>query len=195
MQLGIMKNAIVDDDGRIKITLITSNNAGYVNKCEQYAPYGIFSIPKANVRVNIETQSLSNVVVTGYNNQITDTNFTEKTEGTIVNYSDNWYNITTSSGIYYQPTNTSYKENAIAGQTTNKVLIDMMQIIIDVISYLANHTHNAGSYNAPNGPVTGTSGAPVSAPPSDSKIQADKTNITNNKNLIITNTYTPYNNW
>lgn len=195
MQTAIMKEANVNDDGRVQITLSTSNNAGYNNVCEQYAPYGIFSIPNADVRVNIETQSYANVVVTGYNNTITDVNFSEKTAGTVVTYSNNWYNITTNTGIYYQPRNSGNKENAIAGQTTNKVLIDIMQIIIDIVTYLQSHQHEAGAYQANGTPVTGTSGSPASAPPSTSTITKDKTNVTSNANLIITGSYKPYNNW
>lgn len=195
MQTAIMKEVSVNDEGRVQVTLSTSNNAGYNNVCEQYAPYGIFSIPNADVRVNIETQSYANVVVTGYNNTITDINFIEKNAGIVAIYSNNWYNIIANTGVYYQPRNSGNKENAIAGQTTNKVLIDIMQIIIDIVTYLQSHQHEAGSYQVNGSPATGISGSPVSAPPSISTITKDKTNITSNANLIITNTYKPYNNW
>lgn len=193
--LGRIISAAYDNTiGRVFVKLASSTNTGLQNNCEQYQDWGHISVPTDEQLVNVEEDALSQVKVTGYNNQIYDNNFILN-PGESCNYSSNWYHIRATNGIYMQPVNTSNKENAMMGQSTNKVLSDIMSLLIDIINYLATHTHSAGTYTADlttGKIIEGTfSGIPVQNIPNDSNIVSDKNYIENNHNLAITNSYQP----
>jgi hypothetical protein len=198
----IMKSATRNtEDGRVKVTLSTSTNAGYANTCEQYNDYGHYSVPLPTGIVNIEQQTLSNVVVTGYNNTITDEHFTLQ-PGESANYSTGWYQIRANDGVYIQKANTTSKENEMMGNSTNHILRDILNRLIALETWADAHKHNPGTFEVslpgtlnPGGPtivsVTGVSENPTVASPSGDNISADATYIANNKNLAGS-TYTPY---
>jgi hypothetical protein len=183
--IGEMKSASYDaTTGTVKVILRTSTTVGYPDTSEQYSPYGIMSVPLPDVLVNVDNQARSQNMVTGYNNRIMDENFSIN-PGEISLYSVNWYNHTHNAGISMQPRNSINKENAVMGQSTNKVLIDIMSLLISVIQYLDEHVHTGVTTGG------GNSGPPLDPAPSDTVVSEDKDYIEANKNLAITGTYEP----
>jgi len=192
-------NPVINPDGSISVSLYTSTNLGYLNQCSQYQSWGIYSIPTANQIANIEQQADTNVVVTGYNNRITDTNFTATTQGSTSLYSLSWYlcdDAGSGKGIYAQPVNTANQENFMMGQSTNKVLLDIMNLLVEVITYLGTvetifnaHVHSGVMTGSGTSAVSTT---PWGTPPDPTTVNNDNTYITANKNLAITGTYTPH---
>ncbi len=186
-------NATTQIGGNVRVNLSTSTNTGYPNNCSQYNPYGFISVPLPVQTVNTEVQALSEVIVTGYENTITDTNFTVS-QGESAIYGTNWYFVNSVNGIYMQPVNTTIKEYAMAGNTTNTILSDMINLLVAIITYLGtietifnNHVHTSA---APSNPTT----APLTQftdPPNDEKVNTDGTKITNSENLIG-NSYKQY---
>ncbi len=170
--------------GCIKVTLANSTSIGYGNNMDQYAPAGVMSVPSTMDLVNQDPQSRAQVHVTGYKNVILDENFSIN-PGEISLYSTNWYNQTANGGIFMQPRNTAFKENAVMGQSTNKVLVDIMDLLIGVITYLDSHVHTGVTTGG------GNSGPPLDPAPDDSDVVADNAYIGGNKNLAITGTYEP----
>lgn len=183
--IGSMQSAYFDPTtGTIKVILNNSTINGYANTVDQYNPYGIMSIPLPDALVNLDRQSSAQVQSTGYKCTVKDASFTINA-GEIGLYSINWYNMTANAGIYMQPRNTVNKENAVMGQSTNLVLVDMMNLLIDIINYLGTHVHTGVTTGS------GDTGTPLTPPPDDSTVISDKTYISGNKNLAITGTYTP----
>lgn len=183
--IGQMSSARYDPlSGRIKVKLISSTANGYGNTVDQYSPYGIMSVPNSDVLINLDRQALTQVVATGYNNTILDVNFSINA-GEISLYSNNWYNHTANSGIFMQPRNTAFKENAVMGQSTNKVLKDIMELLINIITYLDTHVHTGVTSGGAN------SGPPLNPAPDNSTVVTDNIYIGANKNLAITGTYEP----
>lgn len=188
--------------GTIVVNLITSTNAGYVNQCIQYNDYGHISVPLPKQIINIERQADSQVIVTGYENSVTDQNLSIN-PGESINFSTNWYHARANAGIYMQPANTANKENSVMGQSTNKVIADILNRLIALETWANNHMHNPGSFQVilpgtlnAGGPtpvmVTGVSANPASTSPDGNNINDDLTYINGNKNLAITGVYTPY---
>jgi len=204
MSTAFQNNIGNNADGRVKVNLTTSTSAGYTNlQCEQYNDWGHYSVPINGQIVNVEKQSMTNVIVTGYNNQIIDPNFIT-TAGSSTNYSASinnnivtyyWYQIRDANGVWIQKGHTNNKENEMMGQTTNHILLDMANLLIQIITYLQNnetifntHIHTGGT--APNG-NTGTSTITFTPPPSDTNVQNDIPRLNNNENLAGNN-YSPY---
>ena len=191
-----MRSAFVDTNGRVQVYLTTSTNSGYNNQCEQYNDYGHFSVPLPNQIVNIEQQAQTNVVVTGFNNAITNSNFTAKNPGESTNYSTNWYHVRANSGVYVQPATGSYqtsKEHTTTGQTTNSVLLDIMNLMVELIAYLATHEHTVAGISTGTDSVI--SEVPTVIFPPSTLMTKDITNVEANANLAITDIYKPYANW
>jgi hypothetical protein len=182
-----MSSASFGTNGRVLVELKTSTINAYTNLVEQYSPYGIMSVPLPTQLVNIEQQSPTQVMMTGFNNAITDSEFSINA-GEIATYSQSWYNFTANAGIYMQPVGLSNKENAMMGQSTNGVITDILNLLVEIINYLGTHVHT--------GVTSGTdeSGIAFATPPlpDDSNVIADQTYISDNKNLAITGTYTPH---
>lgn len=186
--------------GQVTVNLTTSTNAGYPNNCQQYNDYGHISVPLPKQILNTDNQCLSNVVVTGYNNTITDKNFMINA-GESCNYSTAWYHIRANDGIYIQQVNTTNKENAMMGQSSNHIMLDMANLLVAIIGYLQNieslynnHKHDSGTYANGAGHVAGSSDVPTSTftdPPSKDTVNSDISKLTNGENLAGNN-YTPY---
>lgn len=198
--LGAMTSAAFDTtDGRVKVTLSTSTSAGYGNVCEQYQDWGHISVPIPVQLINSDQQALTQVVVTGYNNQITDPNFALN-PGESCNYSINWYHVRATTGIYmqqaYSSTDTGRditKENSMMGQSTNAVLTDILNRLIALESWADSHTHAAGSLiDSRSAPCTGNTAVPNSTSPSGNNINTDLTYIIANENLAITDVFKKY---
>lgn len=183
--IGQMSSAAYDvTTGTIKVKLPTSTVLGYPNNVNQYSPYGIMSVPLPDVLVNQDRQSSAQVQIIGYQCIVKDIYFSIN-PGEVSVYSSNWYSFTANSGIYMQPRNTINKENAMMGQSTNLVLVDMMNLLIAIINYLDTHVHTGVT------PGGGDSGPPLTPPPDDTDVVNDNTYISGNKNLAITSTYVP----
>jgi len=171
MTQAIMKESYVSDNNQIKVILETSIDAGYPNECTQYAPYGLYSIPLNNAIVNVEQQSLTNVVVTGYNFTIQDNNYNEKSSGTIAMCSPSWYNINSINGCLIQQANTSNKEPQMMGNSTNQVLVDIINFLLTLLTI-----------------------NPQLTKPDLNTLNNDLTNLNHNSNLA-TSSYKPKSQW
>jgi hypothetical protein len=87
-----------------------------------------------------------------------------------------------------QPVSASDKENAMMGQSTNGVITDILNLLVDIVNYLGSHVHTGVQTGTDNtGPVFAT--PPL---PDDSNVVSDQGYISDNKNLAITGTYTPH---
>ena len=176
--------------GTIQITLPNSTINGYLNQVQQYQSPNTLSVPIPGMLVDLDVQAPTQMQVTGYNNSIIDTNYTIA-QGEFTSYSRSWYGSTRNSGVEIQEAQTPNKENMMMGQSTNSVLLDIMNLLVNIISYLGTHTHSAGSY-ATNVPVTGISGTPTQTVPDDGTVVQDQSYIQANKNLAITGVYKKY---
>ncbi len=181
-------NTTTNTGGTTQVTLTTSTNAGYPNNCADYGSYGFISVPLPVQIVNTEIQALSEVIITGYQNTIKDTNFA-LSPGESAMYGTNWYLINSINGIYIQPVNTTTQEYLPAGNSTNDVLQDILNRLIALESWADNHIHLAGTLIAPSGGgnVTGDTGIPTTTSPSGNNINSDLTYISDGKNLISSN--------
>lgn len=209
--LGIMQSSTQDsDDGRVKVSLTTSTNLGYTNLlAEQYNDYGHYSVPLPGQLVNMEQEAWSNVYVTGYNNTIVDANFiatpgsstnwgATADEDGIVTY--HWYQTRDSTGVYIQEAHTVNREPEMMGQSTNNILIDMVNLLVEIITYLQSveslynaHTHIVTGITS--GSSATTSNATTSlftSPPDDTKVNNDLPRLNNKNNLALTAKYIPY---
>jgi hypothetical protein len=135
-------------------------------------------------------------VVTGYNNTITDEHFTLQ-PGESANYSTGWYQIRANDGVYIQKANTTSKENEMMGNSTNHILLDMANLLVNIITYLQtietaynNHIHIGVMPSTPD-QVSGVPQTPWIAPPVDTDVTNDIPRLTNGQNLAGTN-FTPY---
>lgn len=178
--------------GEVVIQLATSTVTGYQNVVTQYTVPNVISVPKINQVPNLDPQALTQVQITGYSNSLIDENYSIN-NGEFTAFSDNWYSSTKGSGVEIQEAQTTNIENLMMGQSTNSVLSDILQMLINIIDYLNSHTHEAGDLTAPNGSVTGTTGEVVDAAPDDTDITQDLSYIQDNQNLAITGTYQPKN--
>ena len=169
--------------GRVQVILATSTQPGYPNSCEQFGPYGWMAVPLPGQMVEISPQSMAQVQATGYNNQVTDPNFS-LLPGESSSYNASWYGLHALSGEYLQEAGTTNAENLMMGQSTNAVLTDILNYLVDLESYIGSHVHS-GCGGIDN------SGAPVDLPPAPTDLATDATYIAANKNLAITDTYEP----
>lgn len=169
--------------GKIKILINNSTINGYQNTISNYTCPNVMSVPVSTNPINIDVQSATQMVMTGQNNRIIDSNYTIA-PGEFTAYSQNWYTSTRNGGVEVQQANTANKENLMAGQSTNSVLSDIMDLLSAIVTYLGTHTHTGGTISGNTGPV-------VTPPPSDTDILDDITYIDANKNLFITGTYEP----
>lgn len=172
--------------GRVKATLNNSTVNGYQNTVEIFQSYGVLSVPVVKQLVNIEQQAQTQVMMTGYNNSIVDSNFVLNSGETCI-YSPNWYNVVAINGIYMQVPHTASKENAMMGQSTNSVMLDILTYLIALYEWASTHTHQ---YSPGSNPPTQTA-VSTQTVPSDSGISSDQTYISGNHNLAITGTYEP----
>lgn len=170
--------------GRVLVKLDTSTQAGYPNQCEQYQSYGYISVPLPHQLVEASQQSLAEVHVTGYNNQISDTKFSLN-PGESSNYGQNWYNTNATTGLYIQEAKTTHAENHMMGQSTNEVLLDILNYLVALDAYLQIHTHSGCGGEVSSG--VAESYTPVITPVSD-----DVTYISDSNNLAITGDYNPH---
>lgn len=169
--------------GEIIIQLATSIVNGYQNTVTQYTTSGILSIPDLGSQIpNLDMQAQTQVQITGYSNSIIDSNYS-LTVGEVTVYSPNWYSSVRIAGIEIQEAQTSNIENMMMGQSTNSVLIDILQMIIDITTYLNSHTHTGVQTGG------GTSGIPSTTAPDDNNISSDLSYIQDNANLAITGVY------
>lgn len=169
--------------GRVSVSLDTSTSVGYPNNCQQFGDYGHIAVPLPGQLVEVTQQALAQVQVTGYNNQVKDTNFSLN-PGESASYNANWYTIHSLNGEYIQEAQTAHVENVMMGQSTNAVLKDILDYLVGLESYIGSHVHSGCG-------GTNDSGGPTTSPPDVSAISADVTYIGDNKNLAITGTYTP----
>lgn len=172
------------ETGTIKVNLSTSNCVGYPNQLGQFNAPNIIARPKTGQLVNIDQQNSAQLMVTGYENSIIDENYSLNPNETTI-YSSSWYLNAFNNGIKVQQAQTANAENFMMGQSTNAVLVDILQYIIDLVTWLSTHTHSGVQSGSD------TSGAPATIPPSDTTISNDNTYIGGNKNLAITGTYEP----
>lgn len=168
------------------LTLTTNNTSvlGYKNNVLIYQDANTFSVPAAGTLVNLENENPAYNAATGFSNRITDTNYSIQA-GEWTAFSPNWYQSVRVAGVEIQEANTTNTENMVMGQSTNSVLSDMLELLIDIINYLDTHTHTGVTTGG------GTSGIPTSPAPNDSQVVSDKTYIDADKNLAITGTYEP----
>lgn len=193
---GIIDNASLDSGGYVVADLTTSTIPGYNNiSCSICFDPGHYAIPLSNTLLKYDLISDSDLAIHGFYNYIADANLSISS-GDTVNYSateDNsgsisysWYQVVSNNGVYIQEANTSNKENQMMGQSTNKVLLDIMELLEEIVTFLSTHTHSGVTTGV------GISGISVLSPPSTTTITKDNTYISSNENLAITNVYKPY---
>lgn len=170
--------------GAVNVVMNNTTVNGYSNTVLSYQTANTLSVPLEGNLVNLDIQAPTQLQMVGVNSRITDIEYTIA-PGEFTSYSTGWYLSTRNAGIEAQEANTPNKENLMAGQSTNAVLNDMLNIIIEIITYLGTHTHSAVQTG------TDVSGTVVVPPPVDTEIIADQTYISANHNLLITGTYEP----
>lgn len=184
MTIALQSSSFYDSEsGRVKCNLSSSSAAGYPNLVNVYQGANCLSIPINSQLINIEIQSLSQQQATGFDNFIIDENYS-LSSGEDTRYSQNWYSSVRTSGVEIQEAQSPNKENLMMGQSTNKVLSDIMELLIEVIQYLNTHIHSGGT-------ISGNTGTPTTSAPDDGSIGTDKTYIDGNHNLAITGIYEP----
>jgi len=168
---------------RVSVNLETSTSVGYTNNCQQYSPYGIMSVPLPGQLVLISQQSAAQVVVSGYNNQVNDENFSILPGETTI-YAPSWYIRNAIAGCAIQQANSANVEHQMMGESTNSVIADILEYLVGLQGYIASHVHSGcgGDIN---------SGAPTTSPPATGSLSTDQTYIAANQNLAITGTYQP----
>lgn len=174
------------DTGNIVVEMPNTTINGYSNSVGQYQTANTLSVPLPGNLVSLNVQCPTQMQVIGYQNSIIDNNYSI-VPGEFTSYSTSWYASTRNSGIEIQEANTAHKENQVMGQSTNAVLLDIMNLLVEVVTYLGTHVHTGVMTGGSN---TGTVfGSPTI--PDDSEVISDQTYIGDNKNLAITGVYTP----
>lgn len=176
--------------GKIIIQLATSLQNGYTNTVDLYQSPQTLSMPLPKQLVDLDVQAATQMMAIGFNNIIKDTNYTIQA-GEFTSYSTNWYNSTRNNGVEIQEANTAHIEHIPMGESTNHVIYDILQYIIELAAYIMTHTHDAGTYNIAAVPVVGVSDVPVQPIPPLTNINKDVPYINANKNLAKTG-YAPY---
>ena len=183
--LANMESASYDaTTGQVNIIMKNTTINGYQNTVNQYQDANTLSVPLPGNIVNLDMQAKTQMQVTGYQSTIIDENYTIL-PGEFTSYSPNWYVSTRVAGVEVQEANTANKENLMAGQSTNGVLSDIMQLLVDIVNYLETHTHSGVTTGS------GSSGTPVEIPPDGSSVVSDQSYIGADHNLFITGTYEP----
>jgi hypothetical protein len=177
-------NPISPTYGQIIVILNNCDINAQFNQVIQFDTPNVLSMPVTGQLVNIDKEANTQFQVTGYVNSIQDVNYTIGT-GEYTAYSSNWYSSVRTAGVEIQEANTANIENVMMGQSTNEVLLDIMQLLIDFITWASIHDHSGVQTGS------GVSGPPVTSPPSDSTVVSDQTYINGNENLAITGVYTP----
>jgi hypothetical protein len=182
--------------GYMTAVLDTSLMNGYPNTVDVYSTPQIMAFPENDVNLAIlDNQSQAQTQLLAIYNKIKDTHYIIE-KGEITLFSTNWYNSVRKSGVELQPVNNANKENAMMGQSTNKVLADILDYcnkiynsLLQMDSVFASHTHSGVQSGNDN---SGTPSAPFPPPPLPTKIISDTTYIEANHNLAITGVYSPY---
>ena len=186
--IGIVSSAIFDPTKKVaRITLSSALSLGQSMTVSQYVPSGEISLPLPGQMVTIKQHGLTQIEILGYLNAIDDENFTIH-PGEWARTNANWYLQGALTGLQIQEALTANIEHLMAGESTNKVLLDVIKLVIAQNQFLANHVHSNGN----NGNPTGAYMSATSTLPSDAQVSQDQTYISNNKNLTITGTYQPY---
>jgi len=188
MLCGVNNPSYDAETGTITVEVPDASIGGFKYELSQYQAAQTLSMPNDDVLANLDKQSSAQMMVTGYCSSIIDDEYTIKS-GEFTSYSSNWYVSTRVAGVEIQQAKTANVENMMMGQSTNKVLADMLSLIIDLITWADSHTHSVTTVISPVGPCTGATGTTITPAPSDSTVSKDLTYIKSNKNLAITGTY------
>ncbi len=172
------------DFGTIRITLDNAVSMGFINNVALYQDPNVLSVPNDVNPAELHVQSAAQMRMGGVRPSIQDTNF-EISPGEWTSYTNNWYVNNRHSGVEIQQAQSSNKENMMMGQSTNEVLLDIVQALIALYDWAETHTHTGGT-------ISGNTGTPIEPIPDDSAIVNDETYIQDNKNLAITGTYEPH---
>lgn len=172
--------------GEIQCSLLSSLYLGYANTVYQYGMANTISFPLPNSQTLMVSQSDAQVDVIGYRNNILDTNF-NLYSGEFCSYSKDWYMITGNKasdpnggngGLVIQPNPAPAlplpkNENMMMGQSTNKVLADIVDSLDKIFAYLQViqadfvwhcHTTPGGLAPAPTTPPIVSITPPVPVP-------------------------------
>jgi hypothetical protein len=197
VKIALLNSAYFDEKTGFTIAkLSTSNTLGYPNSVQILNNYGIISIPTKNKLCIISQHGQTDSKVFGILNSINDKNFSIK-EGETIVFSEHWYNKTGNDGVYLQVAKSEYKAEAqMMGESTNKVISDLLQYILDLYEYLGILS-TALNAHVHTGVQTGTGSSatiavPFTVPPVPTNITKDKPYISNNKNLALTKNFQPY---
>ncbi len=174
------------ENGVVRVTLQSATTLGTVATMTQCFPQGIKSVPNDNQWAEIFINSLTQQTVVG----IVDNNTNEidgLDKGEIVLYSNNWRTYSKNSGISMHKVGTNSSEHAMMGESTNKLIADLQQQIIDLTTWLKT-LQTAFNLHVHTGVSTGigSSGTPTPFPtpvPDDTAIIQDKAYTIANKNL------------
>ena len=181
--LGIVQSASFDPIKQLaSITLASSLSLGQTMTVEQYCTAGDISLPAQGQYVQLEQDGLTSVRIVGYLNTLVDKNFVI-VSGEWSKCNANWYLQGRLSGLQIQQALTDNIEHLMAGESTNAVLLDLINNVIALCAYTSSHIHTNGNAGANTGTPT-TSVQPTN-------LSADKSYIGGNQNLIITGTYKP----
>jgi hypothetical protein len=186
--IGIVQSALFHPIKKVaKITLSSSLSLGQLMTVSQYVPSGEISLPAPGAIVTLKQHGLTQVEILGYLNTIDDTNFSIQ-PGEWAKTNSNWYLQGSLTGLQIQEALTANIEHLVAGESTNKVLIDVIKLVIAQNQFLSSHVHSNGNNGNPTGAYI-----PATSPlPSASQVSNDQTYIGKNQNLAITGTYQPY---
>ena len=176
-------------NGEIVCSLTDSLYLGYPNTVYQYGMANCISFPNDNTQPILSSQNDAQVDIIGYRNNITDPNFNIY-EGEFCSYSNDWYMITGNNngnnGVMLQSKVQNIKENMMMGQSTNKVLTDIIDLLNDIAIFSINvkTAHNTHIHLVtPEFVVSPPAIQIVADLPNPNKVENDRTNIGQGSNL------------
>lgn len=184
----IKKSAIKNGSPLVRLTI--KNIFGYGNNLSDVNiinPYGTGNIPSADI--NVFVTSINNSEKTLYSLgtvSVIPSIYREPEEGESWNYSQKYVLAYQNDGIkaYRIAETPDFYCTLPNGQAFVQMMLNRINEMQVEIDYLKTHKHEAGTLQAPNGPVTGSTGVPTSPPPEPTTLNKDKTYLTNGKALI-----------
>lgn len=179
--LGVVQSSKYNTtSGGADITLSVSTSAGQIFTVHQYGDYGDISLPMVGQVCEVVAQSSTNtqVDVLGYYNYVKDPNLVVPAMGEKLQTGLSFYLQNYKSGLWIQKALSTARENLMMGQSTNAVLVDIINVLVAMCAYSTNHIHTNGNGGANTGKAT------TNVP--SSNLPNDLTYIQANNNLATT---------
>lgn len=192
MLIGKCKNSKFNNDGSSTNVTSDINNIVVVNNNRQNVPYmfpyGFCGLPNDNAATVILNSGVycTHPIVIGQLTAQQDLPYTLQ-KGESFNYSNKWMFTYQNSGIMAYKIGTQYKATLPSGEWIGKYLTDVMTLVIELINYIANHEHAAGTLVAGNIAVTGDTGSPIEKTPDYSGVSEDLNSIKKEQYLLNQN--------